>query len=184
MATCESNINVPEKTIPISEDQKKDNRCKIMKFLIEKSGIPGITPERAAGFCGNMFGESGYNPNAVNPDSKAYGLCQWLGKRKMALKNFAASNGKSVDDLELQLNFLVNEITGDYYKKNCWDKVLAADNTVANATKLILRHFEVPGRTNAEADVVTNRDAPIRTQYAKKALQAYNNGNCDKSVGF
>ena len=184
MATCETNINISEKTIPISTEEAKSNRCKIMKFLIEKSGIPGITPERAAGFCGNMFGESGYNPNAINPSSKAYGLCQWLGQRKTKLKNFAASNGKPIDDLEVQLNYLVSEITGSYYKKNCWDKVLAAENTVANATRLILRHFEVPGRTNAEADAVTERDAPIRTKYANKALAAYNNGNCDNNVGF
>lgn len=181
MASCGDNINIPQETISISDAEKKANRKKIMDFLVNKSGIPNMTKERAAGFCGNMFGESSYNPNAVNPSSKAYGICQWLGNRKTKLKELAASSGKSVGDLDLQLAFLVQEITGDYYKTQCWNRVVAAENTVENATRIILRHYEVPGRTAAEADAKTKEDAPIRTRYAKKALEAFESGG---DVGF
>lgn len=199
MTSCGSNINVPEQTIEISNSQKLDNRCKIMNWLINQSGIPGMTPERAAGFCGNIFGESSYNPNVVNPSSKAYGICQWLGNRKTKLKNLAASKGKSVSDLDLQLGFLKDEINGSY-KTLCWNKILdnskinrerianeinkLGDDETAKATWLILRFYEVPGVTNEEADAKTIKDAPTRVGYARKALQAYNNGNCNKNVGF
>jgi hypothetical protein len=180
MANCGDGINIPEKTISISNNEKKANRKKIMDFLVNKSGIPNMTKERAAGFCGNIYGESSYNPNAVNPSSKAYGICQWLGDRKKNLKALAALKGKSVGDLDLQLAFLVQEINGSY-KKLCWDKVVEADNTVQNATRIILRHYEVPGKTNAEADANTEKDAPTRTQYANKALEAFESGG---DVGF
>ena len=181
MANCGDGINIPEKTISISNDEKKANRKKIMDFLVNKSGIPNMTKERAAGFCGNIYGESSYNPNAVNPSSKAYGICQWLGDRKKNLKALAASKGKSVGDLDLQLAFIVQEITGNYYKTQCWDRVVNASNTVESATRIILRHYEVPGKTAAEADAKTEEDAPIRTQYANKALEAFESGG---DVGF
>lgn len=199
MANCGENINIPKRTVAIPKDEKKDNRCKIMKWLIRESGIEGMTPERAAGLCGNIFAESNYNPNSVNPDSGAYGICQWLGDRQRKLKNLAASNHKQVNDLDLQLAFLKSEINGSY-KASCWNKVLdnnkinrqkikekvnnLGDDETAKATWVILRFYEVPGRTDEEADAQTINIANLRVRYAKKALEAYNNGNCTKNVTF
>ena len=61
----------------------------------------GLQPHQAAGILGNLIKESGVNPLAVNPDSKAYGIAQWLGQRKTKL--LALNNYQTI---EVQLNYL------------------------------------------------------------------------------
>ena len=96
MANCGSNINTPQKTIPISNDEAKSNRCKIFNALVN-SDVPDMTDVCAAAICGHIFGESGYNQNSVNSSSGAYGICNWLD-RKVKLKQFAADNNKPISD--------------------------------------------------------------------------------------
>lgn len=176
--TTGSSVDIGVTTSQISIDEKKNNRFKIMKFLIEESGIQGMTKERAAGICGNMFAESGFNPTAVNPSSKAIGLCQWLGARKKRLQALADSKSTTITDIDLQLAFLVQEINGTH--KGAWKKVVNAPNTVDDATKKFLRWYEVPGVDSASADARTEEVAPKRIGYAKKAFLSYPN-NKDES---
>jgi hypothetical protein len=177
MTACEEFINIPDKTIEMSTDNKKSNRLTIMKFLMEKSGLPNMTKERAAGICGNIATESGYNHMAVNPSSKAFGLCQWLGVRKKRLKIFAVDNQQCVRELELQLKFLVHELTGT--EKKAWTNVTAGANDVETATWLFCRWFERPGVTT---DEILSKETKIKNERvpkAKAALSAYDNGTDD-----
>ena len=44
---------------------------------------------QAAAIVGNLMQESNLKPTAVNPNSGAYGIAQWLGSRLTALKTQA-----------------------------------------------------------------------------------------------
>lgn len=78
---------------------------KIYEFLIAK----GLTPEAACAILGNIEQESSFNP-AANNGNHHFGLCQWGGSRWQALKNLAASRGVDWFDLDLQLDFLWDEL--------------------------------------------------------------------------
>lgn len=170
---------VPDKTIECSQGEKESNMRKIMDGLIE--GL-GLRPEQAAGFCGNIEAESHFNTQAVNPVSHAYGICQWLGSRVKELYDFAKTKGKSISDIDLQIGNMVRELKGSYYNTRVMKRMrgevvtknidgnVMNPNTVEGATYIVLRYYEVPGRTNAEADAVAKRDNPKRTQYAKGVL--------------
>ena len=46
-------------------------------------------------------------------DAAGYGLCQWTsGGRKANLLNFAHARGKSIGDINMQLDFLMQELNG------------------------------------------------------------------------
>ena len=110
----------------------------IWNFFKEK----GLSETGTAGMMGNMFAESRYLPinlqdseesylgmndieytravdngtytNFVN-DGAGYGLCQWTHPyRKKQLLEFAKKQGKSIGDLNMQLNFLWDELNNAF----------------------------------------------------------------------
>lgn len=73
----------------------------------------GYSPELASGIIGNLMTESGLNPGVwAGDNSGSYGIGQWLGERLQGLKDFAASRGTAIDDLNTQLAYV------DYELKN------------------------------------------------------------------
>ena len=112
------------------------NEEKIWKFLKSK----GFTDFGVAGLMGNLYAESGLSPiNLQNSyekklnftdqsytqavdngsytnfvkDAAGYGLAQWTyWSRKQNLLNYARSVGKSIGDLDMQLEFLCKELSG------------------------------------------------------------------------
>ncbi len=78
----------------------------------------GLPEHVADAFVMNFRDESGLNPginehNPIVPGSRGgFGLAQWTGPRRVALEQFATAQGKPVDDLDVQLDFLVNEMQG------------------------------------------------------------------------
>lgn len=123
-----------------------------------------------AGLMGNLYAESalrpnnlqdsfekklGYNDesytNAVDSgrysgfvrDSAGYGLAQWtFWSRKQAMYNFIKEKGKSIADLESQLEFLVEEFKTLY--PTVWNKLLKA-TSVKTASNIVLTEYEQPG---------------------------------------
>lgn len=71
----------------------------------------GLSPEHAAIVAGNAEQESSFNPQAWNPKEKAGGLIQWRKDRLANLLSFAKKAKKPPGDTELQLDFLVHEMT-------------------------------------------------------------------------
>jgi hypothetical protein len=82
----------------------------VMAYLISK----GLTKEGAAGVAGNMKIESNFNPGAIGDHGTSYGICQWHATRKTALFNFAKSQGKPANDMNVQLDYLWKELTSSY----------------------------------------------------------------------
>lgn len=146
--------------------QGKNNVEKAANFL-RTHGLPnefGIF-----GLIGNLIAESGLNPkNLQNSyekslkqtddsytqsvdngtytnfvrDAAGYGIAQWTyWSRKQNMLNFHKSKGKSIGDLETQLEFLVKELKENY--GSVWRTLLSA-GSVKEASNAVLLQFERP----------------------------------------
>lgn len=133
----------------------------IWDYLIGKQ----LSSQTVAAIMGNIFQESGYNPEAVNPDSGAYGICQWLGSRKDALESFAASQGKPMSDINVQLDYLWSELTGDESEAL---RLTNAAGDLETATRVFCEKFERCG-----ADEARNEN---RINAAREAFQKQGKG--------
>jgi len=165
-----------------------DTEKTIWDFLYGKIG----NAYGAAGMMGNLYAESALRPNnlqntyekklgmtdaeyttAVNGgsytnfanDSARYGLAQWTyWSRKQALLEFAQAAGKSIGDLQMQLDFLWKELQG-------YTSVL---NTLKNATTV---------KTASDA-VLTGYERPADQGEAVQVKRAgYGQGYFDKYAG-
>ena len=129
----------------------------------------GFTDAGAAGMMGNLFAESalspinlqstyekklGYSDSAYTiavdngtytnfiKDSAGYGLAQWtFWSRKQNLLNYAKSKGVSIGDLNMQLEFLMQELNTGY--KSLLN-TLKTTNSVLEASNGVLLQFERP----------------------------------------
>lgn len=97
------------------------------------------------------------------PGGGGYGLAQWtFWSRKEKLYDYAQTNNKSIGDLELQLNFMWNEL--QQYPglvdglKNC--------STVKEASDLILTQYEKPQNYNTNS-VKNKRESFSKDIYTK-----------------
>ena len=171
---------------------------KIWSFLKAR----GLNDAGTAGLMGNLYAESGLRPNNLQNscegklgmtdaeytervdsgsytnfvrDSAGYGLCQWTyWSRKEALLAYAKKAGKSIGDLEMQLGFLMQELTSGY------KAVLATLKTAANvraASDAVLLQFERPA-DQSEATKVK------RAGYGQKYFDKYAQKGCVNTMGF
>ena len=111
------------------------NETRIFEYLTKEKGI---NVAAACGILVNLYAESSFMPNnlqnsfegilgytdvtyteAVDSgeytnftgDSAGYGICQWSGSsRKSNLLAYAQSRGTSIADLEMQLDFMIEEV--------------------------------------------------------------------------
>ena len=168
----------------------------IWNYLISK----GMSGAGAAGLMGNLYAESALNPkNLQNSyekklghtddsytaavdnvsysnfvrDSAGYGLAQWTyWSRKQNMLEFARAAGKSIGDLEMQLDFLFKELSEGY------KTVLAVLKTTASvkaASDSVLLNFERPA-DQSEA-VKKKRVSYGQTYYDRYAGAASRPGN-------
>lgn len=128
------------------------NEEKIWNYLV---GDLGFNDLQAAGIMGNIQQESNFDPNALNPDSGAYGIVQWYAGRRTALESFAASKGTDKSDLGTQLEFLKKELETDY-KTTVYDPIKASQ-TMEEALLIWLEHYEVPCLPGSCGHEVANR---------------------------
>lgn len=129
----------------------------------------GLSDAGAAGLMGNLFAESGLNPqNLQNTyekklgytdvtytaavdngkytnfirDSAGYGLAQWTyWSRKQGLYNYAKDNNTSIGNLNTQLEFLFSELSSGYKSLL---KMLKTTTSVKEASNGVLTQFEKP----------------------------------------
>ena len=151
-----------------------NNEQKIWNFLKNK----GLTDYGIAGLMGNLKAESGLNSTNVEnyyekklgftdstytkavdngtytnfvKDAAGYGLAQWTyWNRKQNLLNFAKSKKVSIGNLDMQLEFLYNELTTSYGSVL---KVLKTANSVRTASDAVLLQFERPADQSENARI-------------------------------
>ena len=140
------------------------NEEKIWNYLMSKFN----NPYGVAGLMGNLYAESGFRPENLQnsyekslkltdieyttkvdngtytnfvKDKAGYGLAQWTyWSRKQNLLNFAKSKKKSIGDLEMQLDFLYQELQG---YKSVFSTIQNA-KTILEASNAVLLQFERP----------------------------------------
>lgn len=141
--------------------------------------VKGMSPAGVAGLMGNLYAESGLNPQnlqntyekrlglsdaeytaAVDSgsysnfvrDSAGYGLAQWTyWSRKEAMLNYAKKTGESIGDLMMQLDFMYEELKG----YAAVFQVLRTARTVKEASDIVLTKYERPA--NMSNTVKTKR---------------------------
>lgn len=148
-------------------------------------------PYGVAGLMGNLYAESALSPtnlqntfekklgytdstytaavdngtykNFVN-DSAGYGLAQWtFHTRKANLLAFAKAKGKSIGDLEMQLDFLWKELSEDYKKVVT---VLKTAMSVREASDIVLKRYESPADQSENVKV-------LRASFGQKFYDKY-----------
>lgn len=153
----------------------------------------GLNEYAIAGLMGNLFAESGLNPknlqnsyeNILNMNDNAYvsavdnetyknfakdkagfGLCQWTFiTRKQALLNFARESGRSIGDLQMQLDFLWKELSESYPGVL---KTLMTATSVRQASDSVLLDFERPAN---QSESVRKK----RAEYGQKYYDQFAN---------
>lgn len=108
----------------------------VIKFFTQK----GLTPEQASGVAGNLYKESGINPNAVGDNGTSYGIAQWHAERLSALKS-----NPNWNTLEGQLEFLWNELNTT--QRSALNN-LKQTTTPQDAAAFFARDFERPASRN------------------------------------
>ena len=72
----------------------------------------GLSEYAIAGVMGNIEGESGFNTGSIEIGSQeGIGLCQWSFGRRDALEAYATSKGRDWQDEDIQIEFLIGELT-------------------------------------------------------------------------
>ena len=97
-------------------------------------------------------------------DSAGYGLAQWTyWSRKQELYNYSKLKNKSIGDLEMQLEFLISEISSSF--KTVFNGLKSA-TSVKEASDLVLTKFEKPAD---QSDKVKD----IRAKYGQGYYDKY-----------
>lgn len=177
------------------------NEKRIWNYLIGK----GLSKAGAAGLMGNLFAESGLSPKnlqntyekklgftddsytaAVDSgsyqnfvrDSAGYGLAQWtFWSRKQNMLDFARAAGKSIGDLEMQLDFLFKELSGSYKQVL---STLKTATTVRVASDSVLLNFERPAD---QSEAVKVKRAGYGQTYFDRYAAAAKPGNGGNLMG-
>ncbi len=171
---------------------------KIWSFL----KVQGLTDAGAAGLMGNLYTESGLRPNNLqnscekklgytdaaytaavdngkyknfDTDRAGYGLCQWTHPaRKKNLRFFAKSAGKSIGDLNIQLEFLMKELAESF---SAVLAVLKKTDSVQAASDMVLLQFERPADQSEAAKA-------RRASFGQKYFDKYAKKGSGSSMGF
>ena len=177
-------------------NEETDRETQIWKFLANK----GLNHYAIAGLMGNLYAESALRPNnlqnsferklgmsdkgyttAVNNgsyknfvhDGAGYGLAQWTWHtRKQNLLNYAKAQGKSIDDLQMQLEFLWQELQG-YHRSMA---ALKAGKSIKAVSDVILTDFEKPAD---QSNSVKNR----RADFGKEIYDRQTSGKAQPAEG-
>jgi len=155
------------------------NEKVIWDYLIKKTNNPYGT----AAIMGNLMAESSLNPRCVTGtsdkdyteradtgvidfarDARAYGLVQWCyHTRKEGLLSYAKNTGRSVGHLQMQLEYLVKEMSESY--KSVWRAVTEA-TSIRTASDVVMLKYEKPATTTEEAK-------QKRANYGKKFFDQF-----------
>lgn len=102
----------------------------------------GLSKAQASGLVGNLMRESGLNANAVNPNSGAYGLAQWLGGRKSNLFKMYGSH----PTFNQQLDYIWSELNTTHRKGL---QKLLLSKTADDAARNAFGYYEFSGGPEA-----------------------------------
>ena len=139
--------------------QNKIGISGLMGNLKAESGLSPINLqdsfEKKIGLNDTSYTQSVDKGNYTNfvEDGAGYGLAQWtFWSRKKALLNYAKSKNISIGDLEMQLEFLINELKTDYSKSY---EAIKNGKNIREVSNMILADYE--GASNATVSTQSTR---------------------------
>lgn len=121
-----------------SQAQESANEAQIANFLAAKQ----LTPPQIAGVLGNIEVESTFNTSALSKDTNGLmsgGIVQWNGDRLAAEQKYAAAQGTPWTDLNTQLGYLWQELSGP---ENASLQALQQTTNVDDAATVFDQKFE------------------------------------------
>lgn len=159
---------------------EKANSAAAMQYMQAR----GLSKNGAAGIVGNLSAESNVDPSNIQKDTQeekdaylhsllngsmsreeftsdgvGFGLAQWTDPgRKGALWDYAIYQGKPINDMTLQLDFLLKELREDF--PSLYEALCRGDITVEEATREVMRHYEAP----ADQSIYAQNDRINRSQ--------------------
>ena len=157
------------------------------KSIYDALRAAGMTKEGACGVMGNMMAESGMKSNIAQRgmtklsdeqytaaadnglldfrnDQCGFGLIQWsYPSRKARLLQFAKSQGVSVGDEAMQVQFCIQELKSDY--PGLWD-YLCTSHDLFMCTQKVCMEYERPAVNNVGT----------RYEYAEQFYDEFANG--------
>ena len=168
------------------------DRQKIYMFL----RVNGMTPAGACGLMGNLGAESGFLCNNVEnrctmtdedytynvdkgtirreqftKDAYGYGLAQWTyWSRKAGLYDLAKSRNASIADENVQLEWLLTELTCDY--PNLFEYLCRTEN-LYEATEKVCKEYEQPAVNNVSARYEIAKQCYVEFAVNEGATLAY-----------
>lgn len=140
------------------------NRDKIYNYLTKK----GLNKASVCGILSNIWYESNYIPNAIGDNGTSYGLCQWHLTRRDELYKYANKRGLKASDVEVQLDFMLEELKSSYYV--VYTLIFNNANTINDAYNVadtFCKYYEIP------ADKINK--ARERGSYARNLYTQYSN---------
>jgi hypothetical protein len=120
-----------------------ERRGVAMKFFVEDPDL-ALTPSQAAGFVGNLLGESNLSPGQNQLGGPAFGIAQWEGGR---LLDLGAFGGKDQADFMTQLKFIKHELLGK--ERAAFNAIKTATNR-KDAALIVRKMYERPSEHRDE----------------------------------
>lgn len=111
----------------------------IYDYFLQK-GVPAVG---VAAIMGNIEAESSFNPAVVSDSGEYIGLCQWSAGRIDNLNTLANSKGKDWTDLEVQLDFIWQELNGEYSDVKAVLMSATDESDLEYATWYYGRYYEI-----------------------------------------
>ncbi len=164
----------------------------------------GMTIAGVAGLMGNLEAESALNPKNLQnsyekslgytdesytkavdngtygnfaKDCAGYGLAQWTyGARKQALLSYAQACKKSIGDLDMQLDFLLKELSESYPAVL---KILKTTDNVKTASDCVMCQYERPADTSA---IAKSKRATLGQKYYDLFARKVHTGTLSRSI--
>lgn len=133
---------------------------KIYDFLKGK----GLSDDQTSAIMGNFYQESKLDPTAENESTGAYGIAQWAFDRKAELEKYAKGKGKDKSDLDTQLDFLWQEMSGS--EKGNLGRFNNATN-LEDATKYWANDFERMSPHEAEMGTRLDKAKDYQNSFGK-----------------
>lgn len=163
---CASTDTVATNSQPSLSVQLTDTPT--MKTIFTGLVAGGMSSVQAAAVMGNMYWESGFNPDRHETGNDiGYGLVMWSFNRRTNYEAYAASKGVAPSDLPTQIAYIFVEYNGTY-KSLLKGTAFETATDVAKATESWMRIYEAPALTPA------NDPAKLNTERIPAAIQVYN----------